>query len=93
MRMDNHLREVTQEEEAKKLRNKTKKAEPKTEDPAYNETMKIVGFMPKRGDFETEYDEEAETRVCEMEFSEDDPEEEVKLKYQVLEHYNSRIDE
>ena len=51
--------------------------------------MKVVGFMPKRKDFETEYDEEAETRVCEMEFSEDDPPEEVKLKLQVLEHYNA----
>lgn len=55
--------------------------------------MKIVGYMPKRKDFETEYDEDAETRVCEMEFSEEDPEEEVKLKLQVLEHYNAWIDE
>jgi transcriptional adapter 2-alpha len=55
--------------------------------------MKIVGYMPKRRDFETEYDEEAETRVCEMEFSDNDPEEERTLKNQVLEHYNARIDE
>lgn len=45
--------------------------------------------MPKRRDFETEYDEDAETRVCEMEFSEEDPEDEYKLKLQVLEHYNA----
>lgn len=55
--------------------------------------MKVVGYMPKRKEFETEYDEEAETWICEMEFTEDDPEEEVKLKRQVLEHYNARIDE
>ena len=55
--------------------------------------MKIVGYMPKRKDFETEYDEEAETRICEMEFGDDDPDAEVRLKYQVLEHYNARIDE
>jgi transcriptional adapter 2-alpha len=55
--------------------------------------MKFVGYMPKRKDFETEYDEEAETRICEMEFNEDDLEEEVLLKHQVLEHYNARIDE
>jgi len=55
--------------------------------------MKIVGYMPKRKDFETEYDEDAETWVCEMEFSEEDPEDEYWLKLQVLEHYNSRIDE
>lgn len=55
--------------------------------------MRLVGYMPKWKDFETEYDEDAETRVCEMEFSEDDPEDEVKLKLQVLEHYNARLDE
>lgn len=33
---------------------------------------KIIGFMPKRGEFEVEYDEEAETRICEMEFNDDD---------------------
>lgn len=43
--------------------------------------MKVVGYMPKRREFETEYDEEAETRICEMEFTDDDPEEEVKLKH------------
>ena len=42
--------------------------------------MKVVGYMPKRKEFETEYDEEAETWICEMEFTDDDPEEEVKLK-------------
>jgi len=36
--------------------------------------------MPKWKDFETEYDEDAETRVCEMEFSEEDPNDEVMLK-------------
>ena len=55
--------------------------------------MRLVGYMPKWKDFETEYDEDAETWVCEMEFSEDDPEDEVKLKLQVLEHYNARLDE
>lgn len=55
--------------------------------------MRLVGYMPKWKDFETEYDEDAETRVCEMEFSEDDPEDEVKLKLQVLEHYNAWLDE
>ena len=42
--------------------------------------MKIVGYMPKWKDFETEYDEDAETWVCEMEFSEEDPEDEYRLK-------------
>lgn len=54
---------------------------------------KIVGYMPKRGDFETDYDEEAETRICEMEFYDDDTKEERDLKFLVLEYYNKRLDE
>lgn len=49
--------------------------------------------MPKRGDFDTEYDDEAETRICEMEFNDDDTAEETELKYKVLEYYNARLDE
>lgn len=49
--------------------------------------------MPKRGDFETDYDEEAETRICEMEFYDDDTKEERDLKFLVLEYYNKRLDE
>jgi transcriptional adapter 2-alpha len=32
----------------------------------------IVGFMPKRGDFEVEYDNDAELLLAEMEFNDDD---------------------
>ena len=52
----------------------------KKESESYCENMKIVGYMPKWKDFETEYDEDAETWVCEMEFSEEDPEDEYWLK-------------
>jgi len=52
----------------------------KKDSESFCENMKIVGYMPKRKDFETEYDEDAETRVCEMEFSEEDPEDEIRLK-------------
>lgn len=32
----------------------------------------VVGFMPRRGDFEVEYDNDAELLLAEMEFNEDD---------------------
>ena len=49
--------------------------------------------MPYRKDFEVEYDDEAESRICEMEFSSQDTEEETNLKFQVLKYYNLRLDE
>lgn len=32
----------------------------------------IVGYMPKRGDFDIEFDNDAELLLAEMEFSEED---------------------
>lgn len=64
----------------------------KAENPI-SDVRSLVGYMPKRGDFDTEYDEEAETRICEMEFNDDDTEEEIQLKFKVLEYYNARLDE
>ena len=64
----------------------------KQENPI-NNVRSLVGYMPKRGDFDTEYDDEAETRIWEMEFNDDDNEEETRLKFQVLEYYNARLDE
>ena len=49
--------------------------------------------MPKRGDFDNEYDDEAETRIWEMEFLDEDTKEERDLKLKVLEYYNARLDE
>lgn len=34
----------------------------------------VVGFMPRRGDFEIQYDNDAELLLAEMEFNEDDSE-------------------
>mmetsp|Transcript_12632 Transcript_12632/g.10807 ORF Transcript_12632/g.10807 Transcript_12632/m.10807 type:complete len:159 (+) Transcript_12632:84-560(+) len=53
----------------------------------------IVGFMPKRGDFDYEYDNEAELFLAEMEFNDDDKPEEVDIKNKILEIYNVRLDE
>ena len=53
----------------------------------------ILGYMPLRGDFNIEYDNEAEKLLSEMEFFEDDEDSEVKLKEDILKLYNTRLDE
>jgi transcriptional adapter 2-alpha len=53
----------------------------------------IIGYMPKRGDFDHEYDADADTLLADLEFFEDDTEEDLKLKNDVIELYNARIDE
>jgi len=49
--------------------------------------------MPKRGDFDHEYDADADTLLADLEFFEDDTEQDLKLKNDVIELYNARIDE
>lgn len=93
--------EVKSRRPAKESRQRTTKNEEdnisseqsKRQENPINNIRSLVGYMPKRGDFDTEYDDEAETRICEMEFNDDDTEEETKLKFQVLEYYNARLDE
>jgi transcriptional adapter 2-alpha len=41
----------------------------------------IVGYMPKRGDFENEYDNEAELILADMEFFEEDSAADRELKF------------
>lgn len=53
----------------------------------------IIGYMPKRGDFDHEYDQDADTLLADLEFFEDDTEQDLKLKNDVIELYNARIDE
>lgn len=53
----------------------------------------ILGYMPLRGDFDYEYENEAEILLSEMNFSDEDTEEEIKIKYSILEIYNKRLKE
>ena len=52
-----------------KLNDQEKERQAKITDQPYNE---ILGFMPLRGDFEQEFDNEAESFQADMEFNEDD---------------------
>jgi len=53
----------------------------------------IIGYMPFRGDFDYEYDNEAELFLAELEFNDLDKPEEVATKMKILEVYNLRLDE
>ncbi|KAK4516887.1 uncharacterized protein ATC70_000214 [Mucor velutinosus] len=64
-------------------------AKPITSGPSFHE---IQGYMPRRFEFETEYENDAEQFVKDMVFNDDDTEEEIDLKVMVLDIYNSRLD-
>lgn len=53
----------------------------------------LAGFMPRRGDFDVEWENDAEAALADMEFLPGDLPEDKKLKLQVLQIYNERLDE
>lgn len=53
----------------------------------------VVGYMPKRGDFDQEYDNDADTLLADMEFFDDDTPQDIQLKNEVIQLYNARLDE
>ncbi|GFE54278.1 transcriptional coactivator [Babesia ovis] len=52
-----------------------------------------VGYWPLRGDFDVEYDNDAELILADMEFRFDDTPDQIELKLKVIEIYNSKLDE
>lgn len=55
--------------------------------------MKLSGYIPKRQEFDPEYDNDAEQLLADMEFKENETEEERELKLRVLRIYSKRLDE
>lgn len=53
----------------------------------------ILGYWPKREEFDVEYLNDAELEIAELEFNDDDSEEDRKLKFNVLKAYNCQLDE
>lgn len=53
----------------------------------------IVGFWPKREEFDNEYLNDAELEIAEIEFMEDDTKSEIDLKLNVLKVYNKQLEE
>lgn len=61
--------------------------------PANDIWGEIQGFMPLRNEFENEYGNEVELNLADMEFFPNDSEEEIIIKYQVLQIYNEFLEE
>lgn len=53
----------------------------------------IAGFMPLRGDFDIEFNNDAEDLLVDMEFNKDDTAAEVEMKLQVIGIYNTKLAE
>ena len=53
----------------------------------------MAGFMSRRGDFDLEWDNDAEVILAEKDFSPNDHPEDRFLKINVIEIYNSKLDE
>ncbi len=50
--------------------------------------LSSLGYMPKRKDFDTEYDPELDKVLEDMEFFSDDNEEDIEFKEKMLVYYN-----
>lgn len=66
---------------------------PRPEDVKKMQGSELAGYMPRRGDFDIEWDNDAEKLIQDMEFSSLDPVEERELKIKVLKIYNARLEE
>jgi transcriptional adapter 2-alpha len=56
-------------------------------------SAEMTGFNAKRGEFDPEYDNEAELPLADMDFRKEDTAEERALKLRMVEVYNMRLDE
>ncbi len=66
---------------------------PRTDDVKKLPGAELAGFMPRRGDFDVEWDNDADKLLEDMEFSSNDTPEEREIKIKVIEIYNSKLDE
>ncbi|CAI9783986.1 unnamed protein product [Fraxinus pennsylvanica] len=66
---------------------------PKSAEDEGPSLLELSGYNPKRQEFETEYDNDAEQLLADMEFKETDTQEERELKSRVLRIYSKRLDE
>mmetsp|Transcript_18920 Transcript_18920/g.28341 ORF Transcript_18920/g.28341 Transcript_18920/m.28341 type:complete len:677 (+) Transcript_18920:163-2193(+) len=90
-------------EEAKSIQEKWKKSlnkaggptvlPPRADDVKKLPGAELAGFMPRRGDFDVEWDNDADKLLEDMEFSPNDTPEEREIKIRVIEIYNTKLDE
>ena len=66
---------------------------PRLEDVRTMTGSELAGYMPRRGDFDVEWDNDAEQILADMEFGPNDPHQDRLLKIHVIEIYNAKLDE
>mmetsp|Transcript_1852 Transcript_1852/g.3338 ORF Transcript_1852/g.3338 Transcript_1852/m.3338 type:complete len:870 (-) Transcript_1852:931-3540(-) len=66
---------------------------PRPEDVSAMQGSSLAGYMPRRGDFDIEWDNDAEKYLQDMEFSQYDTTEDRELKIKVIKIYNAHLDE
>lgn len=67
------------------------KAQVVVPNPTYGNDTNIEGCMPRRGDLEIEFDDDAEEVIADLEIGEGDTEEEKNLKVKLLQVYDKRL--
>lgn len=73
------------------MHNSTLKQPVKQQDICQKEYLFI--YLNNQGDFDIEYDNDAELLLAEMEFNDDDKDYEIEMKMKVLDIYNLRLEE
>lgn len=66
---------------------------PRSEADPNSRLNDIQGYMPLRGDFDVEHDNDAEQVIADIEFKEGEPPAETELKLKMLEIYNAKLDD
>eukprot|EP00537_Pseudo-nitzschia_pungens_P017841 CAMPEP_0172409410 /NCGR_PEP_ID=MMETSP1061-20121228/76353_1 /TAXON_ID=37318 /ORGANISM="Pseudo-nitzschia pungens, Strain cf. pungens" /LENGTH=1015 /DNA_ID=CAMNT_0013145565 /DNA_START=45 /DNA_END=3092 /DNA_ORIENTATION=- len=66
---------------------------PRPHDAVHLLGSELAGFMPRRGDFDVEWENDAETALADMEFIKGDRPEDKELKLKVLQIYCEKLDE
>ena len=66
---------------------------PRPQDAVHLLGSELAGFMPRRGDFDVEWENDAETGIADMEFIRGDTPEDKELKLKVLQIYCEKLDE
>ncbi|KAL3786086.1 hypothetical protein HJC23_003203 [Cyclotella cryptica] len=66
---------------------------PRIEDIKSYPGSELAGYMPRRGDFDVEHDNDAENLIADMEFSTEDSKADQDLKVEVIKIFNSKLDE
>eukprot|EP00536_Pseudo-nitzschia_multiseries_P001190 jgi/Psemu1/250307/estExt_Genewise1Plus.C_140246 len=66
---------------------------PRPHDAVHLLGSELAGFMPRRGDFDVEWENDAETALADMEFIRGDRPEDKELKLKVLQIYCEKLDE